>query len=47
MTLKLYYHPLSSYCHKALIALYENDIPFEPIVVNLADEHSSAEMKAL
>ena len=47
MTLKLYYHPLSSYCHKALIALYENDIPFEPIVVNLADEQSSAEMKAL
>ena len=29
MTLKLYMHPLSSYCHKALIAFYENDIPFE------------------
>jgi len=25
----LYYHPLSSYCWKALIALYENDVPFE------------------
>lgn len=25
----LYYHPLSSYCWKALIALYENDTPFE------------------
>ncbi len=29
MTLKLYAHPLSSYCHKAIIAFYENDIPFE------------------
>lgn len=47
MTLKLFYHPLSSYCHKALIALYENDIAFEPVVVNLMDPASSAEMKAL
>ncbi len=47
MTLKLYYHPLSSYCHKALIALYENDIPFEPVVVNLMDPVSSAEMRAV
>ncbi|WCM25228.1 glutathione S-transferase family protein [Sphingomonas sp. QA11] len=29
MTLKLYAHPLSSYCHKALVAFYENEIPFE------------------
>jgi glutathione S-transferase len=29
MTLKLHMHPLSSYCHKVLIAFYENDIPFE------------------
>lgn len=29
MTLRLYYHPLSSYCWKVLIALYEKDIPFE------------------
>jgi glutathione S-transferase len=28
MSLKLYYHPLSSFCHKALIALYERDIPY-------------------
>lgn len=47
MTLKLYYHPLSSYCHKALIALYENEIAFEPVVVNLMDPVSSAEMRAL
>ena len=25
----LYYHPLSSYCWKALIALYENNTSFE------------------
>ncbi len=37
MTLKLYYHPLSSFCWKALIALYENDTPFEPVPVNLQD----------
>jgi glutathione S-transferase len=29
MTLHLYAHPFSSYCQKVLIALYENDIPFE------------------
>jgi glutathione S-transferase len=40
MSLKLYFHPLSSFCHKALIALYENDTPFEPHIVDLADERS-------
>jgi glutathione S-transferase len=29
MTLALYAHPLSSYCWKVLIALYENGSPFE------------------
>lgn len=29
MTLKLYAHPLSSYCQKAEMALYENDTPFD------------------
>ncbi len=42
MTLKLYYHPLSSYCHKVLIPLYENDTPFEPIFVDLGNEESRA-----
>ena len=27
--MQLYAHPFSSYCQKALIALYENDIAFE------------------
>jgi glutathione S-transferase len=47
MSLKLYYHPLSSFCHKALIALYEKDVPFEPVFVDLGDEKSSAEMRSL
>jgi len=28
MTLELFAHPFSSYCQKALIAFYENDVPF-------------------
>jgi len=37
MSLKLYYHPLSSFCWKALIALYENDTRFEPVLVDLSN----------
>src|SRR5438445_3246580 len=43
MSLKLYFHPLSSFCHKVLIALYENDTPFEPHIVDLSNETSRAE----
>lgn len=45
MTLKLYAHPFSSYCQKVLIALYENDTPFE--YRTLGDETSGAELEAL
>ena len=38
MSLTLMFHPLSSFCHKVLIALYENGTPFTPQVVNLGDE---------
>jgi len=44
MSLTLHFHPLSSFCHKVLIALYENDTPFTPKIVNLQDE---AERNAL
>ena len=37
MSLTLYFHPLSSFCWKTLIALYESDIAFEPKLVNLGD----------
>lgn len=46
MTLTLYYHPLASFCHKVLVALYENGTPFEARHVDLADEKSSAELFA-
>jgi glutathione S-transferase len=38
MVLKLYYHPLSSFCHKVLIALYENDAPFAGEIVDLGNK---------
>ena len=44
MALVLYYHPLASFCHKVLLALYENETPFEARHVDLGDESSSAEM---
>lgn len=37
MALALHYHPLSSYCHKVLIALYELGTPFEKRLLNLGD----------
>jgi glutathione S-transferase len=42
MKLRLYYHPLSSFCWKALVALYEKEIPFEPVLVDLQDPAARA-----
>lgn len=47
MSLTLYYHPLASYCHKVLIALYENGIEFESRIIDLTDAADSAELQAL
>ena len=47
MSLTLYFHPLSSFCHKALIALYENGTPFKPQLVNFMDPDENAAFKAL
>jgi glutathione S-transferase len=47
MSLTLYFHPFSSYCQKALIALYENETPFAPRPINLADPADAAALKAL
>jgi glutathione S-transferase len=47
MSLTLYFHPLSSFCQKVLIALYENDIPFERQIVDLGDPASAAAFKKL
>jgi len=47
MSLRLYFHPLSSFCHKALVALYENGTPFEPHIVDLLDEASRAAFRKI
>ena len=47
MSLTLYYHPLASFCHKVLVALYENAVEFERRVINLADDADRAELQAL
>ena len=47
MALRLYFHPLSSYCQKALIALYELAIPFEACFLNLGDATERANFLAL
>jgi glutathione S-transferase len=43
MSLTLYSHPLSSFCQKVLVALYESETPFEPRLVDFGDEASRAE----
>ena len=45
--LELYFHPLSSFCQKVLVALYENHTPFEGRIVDLGDPQSSAEFKKI
>lgn len=47
MPLTLYYHPLSSYCHKVLVALYENDIAFEARSIDLGAQPDRAELGSL
>ncbi|MBB5408108.1 glutathione S-transferase [Paraburkholderia sp. MM5496-R1] len=47
MPLQLYAHPFSSYCQKALTALYENGTPFEMRVLAHDDPKVMAELAAL
>lgn len=42
MSLVLHLHPLSSFCHKVLMALYENGTPFEPCTVNMMEPQARA-----
>jgi glutathione S-transferase len=42
MPLTLYSHPLASFCHKVLIALYENGTPFGAEMVDLSNPGSAA-----
>lgn len=47
MSLTLHFHPLSSFCWKVLIALYENDTPFAPHMVDLGNEAERAALLKL
>jgi glutathione S-transferase len=42
VSLTLYLHPLASFCLKVLIALYENETPFEPSLVDFSNPGSAA-----
>ncbi len=37
MALTLHYHPLSSFCHKVLVALHELGLPFDARLLDLGD----------
>lgn len=47
MALKLHFHPLSSCCHKVLIALYELGVPFEGRLLDLGDDEQRRNFLAL
>ena len=47
MALTLHFHPLSSFCWKALIALYENGVPFTPKLVDLGNPAERAALLKL
>jgi glutathione S-transferase len=42
MSLTLHFHPLSSFCWKALVGLYELEIPFEKHLVDLSNDEARA-----
>jgi glutathione S-transferase len=47
MSLTLHFHPLSSFCWKALVALYENETPFTANSVDLRDPAERAALLKL
>jgi glutathione S-transferase len=47
MSIELYAHPFSSYCQKVLIALYENETPFEFRMLAPDDEQIMQELEGL
>jgi glutathione S-transferase len=47
MSLTFHYHPLSSFCQKALIGLYELGVPFDKLVVDLGNEGERAALSKL
>jgi glutathione S-transferase len=47
MSLTLHFHPLSSFCQKVLVGLYELDIPFTKQVVDLGNDAERAALLSL
>jgi len=47
MTLRLYFHPLSSFSQKVLVALYENATPFEPEILPAGDTAAIEALKKI
>lgn len=47
MSLRFYYHPLASFCHKVLIALHEKQIEFQPVIVDFGDPESAAAFRKI
>lgn len=45
--MKLYYYPLSPYCQKVLIALYEKAVPHTPVFLYPGDPEQRAQLKTL
>lgn len=45
--MRLFLHPFSSFCQKALIAFYERDVPFEPVMVGNGDPEAKAALEAV
>lgn len=45
--MKLYYHPRSRYSQKVLIALYEKDMPFTPVMLYPGDPADRAELRTV
>lgn len=46
-TLHLYFHPLASFCWKVLIAFYENEIAFEPHLIEQANPKAYEELVSM
>jgi glutathione S-transferase len=47
MSFTLYFHPLASFCWKALIGLYELEVPFDTHLVDLSDPAARASFASL
>ncbi len=47
MSLTLHFHPLSSFCQKVLVGLYELDVPFTKNLVDLGNEAERAALLRL